>query len=84
VMREASSAGTSLTQRIPVDRGILLTADAVHQQQIELLVSDEALYGENTLHVVTGDAALLVKRHEVREVTADCARVSLTVLGIEK
>jgi hypothetical protein len=84
VMREASGAGASLTQRIPVDRGILLTADAIHQQQIELLVSDAALYNGNTLHVVTGDGALLVKLHAIREVTADCARVSLTVLGIEK
>jgi hypothetical protein len=84
VMREAPSAAAGVTQRMPVDRGILLTADAMHQPQIELLVSDASLYDASTLHVVTGDGALLVKLDALLEVTADCARVRLTVQGIEK
>lgn len=83
VMREASDAAAGLTQRMPVDRGILLTPQALHQPHIELLVSDVALYDENLLHVVTGEGALLVEREALLEVTADCARLRFKVLGID-
>jgi hypothetical protein len=82
-MRETPGAGMRLTQRMPVDRGILLTADATHQKQVELLVSDAALYGEGILHVVTPDGALSVTFGAVLESTADCARVSLLVQSVE-
>ncbi len=83
VMREAAETGNRVTQRMPVDRAILLTPDAMRQPQIELLVSDAALYGDATLHVVTSDGALLVKRSAVEEINADCARIRLAVLGVE-
>jgi hypothetical protein len=83
VMREAPGADTRVTQRMPVDRGILLTADALHQKQIELLVSDAALYCEGILHVVLNDGALSVTFGGVLESAADCARVSLVVHGVE-
>jgi hypothetical protein len=84
VMREATGAAARLTQRMPVDRAILLTADAARQKEIELLVSDASLYGEGPLHVLAGDSTLLVSLREVLETSADCARISLTVLGLDK
>lgn len=83
VMREATDAAASVTQRMPVDRGILLTPQAMHQPHLEMLVSDAALYGENTLHVVTSEGAMLVARDALLEITADCARLRFKVLGID-
>lgn len=82
VMRD-TGASMRITQRMPVDIGILLTADVAHQKEIELLVSDAALFGTGDLHFIGGDIELLVKVEEVLEVTADCARIRFTVLRIE-
>jgi len=84
VMRESPLSGNvRITQRMPIDRGLLLTADAAHQKEIDVLVSDAALYGAGNVHVLTDDSALLVKLREVLEVTADCTRISFTVLSAE-
>lgn len=82
VMRDATSS-VRITQRMPIDHAILLTSDAVHQKEIELLVSDAAIYGVGNVHVHAGDSVLLVKLHDVLEVTSDCTRIRFTVLSIE-
>jgi hypothetical protein len=84
VMREVAHAGTHIAQRMPVDLGILLSSNAAQQQEIALLVSDAGLYRDGNLHVLTGDGVLLVTLREILEVTADCAHLRLTVLGVEK
>jgi hypothetical protein len=81
-MRDATSS-VRITQRMPIDHAILLTSDAVHQKEIELLVSDAAIYGVGNVHVHAGDSVLLVKLHDVLEVTSDCTRIRFTVLSIE-
>jgi hypothetical protein len=84
VMRDAS-AGRDMrtTQRMPVDRAMLLTAQAAQQKEIELLVGDAALYGEVDMHVLAGDSVLLVRLKQVLETNAACARICFTVMGIE-
>lgn len=82
VMRDATGS-VRITQRMPIDHAILLTPDATHQKEIELLVSDAALYGVGNVHVHAGDSVLLVKLHDVLEVTSDCTRIRFTVLSIE-
>lgn len=82
VMRDATSS-VRITQRMPIDHAILLTRDAANQKEIELLVSDAAIYGAGNVHVHVGDSVLLVKLHDVLEVTSDCTRIRFTVLSIE-
>ncbi len=84
VMRDASgAAGMQITQRIPVDRAILLTADALRQKEIELLVSDAALYDAGNVYVLIGDRVLLVRLREVLESNVAYARICFTVVGLE-
>lgn len=84
VMRQVARAGLNISQRMPIELGILLSADAAQQKEIELLVSDAELYREGNLYVPTADGVLLVALRDVLEVTADCARIGLTVLGVER
>lgn len=84
VMRQVARAGLNISQRMPIELGILLSADAAQQKEIELLVSDAELYREGNLYVPTADGVLLVALRDVLELTADCARIGLTVLDVEK
>lgn len=84
VMREMSAGQAErTTQRFPVDRAILLTGDARHQAEIELLVNDVAPYREGRLHALIGEDVLLVSLARVAETTDFCTRVALTVLGTD-
>ena len=84
IMRE-DYADTSLriTQRMPLDQGILLTADAANQKDIEVLVADPTRYDEGSVHMTVGDHVLLLHIQDVVEKTDACARVRFTVVGIE-
>jgi len=83
VMRDTSGKNTRITQRMPIDRGVLLTAHALRQKDIDLLVSDAALYSVGNVQVLIGDSVLTVKLREVLEVAVDCTRINFTVLGVE-
>lgn len=72
-----------ITQRMPVDRAILLTENAVQKNEIELLVSEAAPYRENELHVQVEDAVLRVSYLRVVEANDFCTRVCMTVHGVE-
>jgi hypothetical protein len=84
MMREDPSVSNArITQRMPFDRAILLTADAVHQKEIEILVTDVALYGMGNVFMLVGDYVLKLQFEEVMEKTATCSRIRFTVLGVE-
>lgn len=84
VMRESPpGANIRITQRLPVDHAILLTAEAAHQSEIELLVGDPTVYREGNVHVLFGDTALLVKLREVVMAAVDCTCIRCAVLSVE-
>ncbi len=83
MMREdVSGKGGSITQRMPLDTAILLTPDAVRQTSVELLVSDAGLYETGNVHMLLGDAALILQLSHVLEKNSTCARLGFTVLGL--
>ena len=85
IMRE-DYAETSLriTQRMPLDKGILLTADALNQTDIEVLISDPTRYDdEGSVHMTVGERVLMLQMLDVAEKTDACARVRFTVVAIE-
>ena len=84
IMREdTSSTNMRLTQRMPLDHAILLTADAATQKEVEVLVGDAARYDEGNVHMLVGDCVLLLQIQDVVEKNDACARISFTVMGIE-
>ncbi len=83
MMREdAGSHDNHITQRMPIDSAILLTPDAAHQQAVELLVTDAALYDAGNVHMLLGDAVLILQFREVLEKSSACTRIGFAVLGI--
>ena len=85
MMREdASPKNMRLTQRMPLDHTILLTADAANQKEVEVLVRDDSRYDdEGSVHMLVGDTVLLLQIQDVVEKNNGCARISFTVIGIE-
>lgn len=85
VMREDyAEEPLRITQRMPMDRAILLTANPVEQTEIELLVSDPLRYDDETsVHMTVGDRVLSLQLLNVVEKTDACARVRFTVDGVE-
>jgi hypothetical protein len=84
VMRESPlSEHSSITERMPVDHAMLLTADAARQNEIELLVSNAAPYNRRRLHVMTSDGVLLVRLKNIIEGFPECARIRLEILSVE-
>ena len=85
MMREESSASDlRITQRIPLDHALLLTANPAGQQEIELLIEDIAPYEGGQMHVLCGGRVLRIEIKEVREKLAACSRAVFTVLGLEE
>ena len=84
IMRE-DFADTDLrvTQRMPLDRAILLTADAANQQEIEVLVADATRYDEGTVHMLLGAQVLSLQILNIEEKSESCARISFTLMGVE-
>ena len=72
-----------VTQRMPLDHAILLTADAAQQKGVEVLVRNAASYSTGNVHMLAGESVLLLQFNEVLEKNAACARISFNVLGIE-
>lgn len=82
MMREDTSRTLRVTQRMPLDHAILLTADTA-QQSVEVLVRNAAAYSTGNVHMLAGESVLLLQFNEVMEKNAACARISFNVLGIE-
>lgn len=84
MMREEfAETNLRVTQRMPLDHAILLTADAVNQKEIEVLVRDATRYDEGSVHMLLAGAVLLLQIQDVVEKNDTCARISFTVIGIE-
>lgn len=85
VMREDyAEEPLRITQRIPMDRAILLTANPTEQQEVELLVADPLRYDEeSSVHMSVGERVLSLQILDVVEKTDACARVRFSVIGIE-
>jgi hypothetical protein len=84
IMREMrADQAARITQRLPVDRAILLTPEALRKSEIELLVTDTEPYYEGRLHALVDDTVLLVSLARVIETTDYCARIALTVHGAD-
>jgi hypothetical protein len=83
MMREDDSGNDHpITQRMPIDTALLLTPDAAHQQAVELLVTDAALYCSGNVHMLLGEAVLILQFKAVLENNTACARIGFTVMGI--
>ncbi len=84
IMREDyAETDLRITTRIPVDTGILLTADAANQKEIEVLVADATRYDEGSVHLMVGECVLLLQIQHVVEKNDTCARVSFAMVGVE-
>ena len=83
MMREDTSRTMRVTQRMPLDHAILLTADAAQQKGVEVLVRNATAYSTGNVHMLAGESVLLLQFNEVMEKNAVCARISFNVLGIE-
>ncbi len=84
ILREDYSAtDMRITQRMPLDKGIVLTADAINQTEIDVLISDPTRYDEGSVHMAIGEHVLTLQILDVAEKTDACARVRFTVIGVE-
>ena len=52
-------------------------------EEIEVLVYDETLYEAGNMHMLVGDEVLLLRYKELREKIVGCARICMTMLGLE-
>jgi hypothetical protein len=85
VMREDyAEEPLRITQRMPMDKAVLLTANPAEQAEIELLVADPLRYDDETsVHMSFGDRVLALQLLNVVEKTDACARVRFTVDKVE-
>jgi hypothetical protein len=84
MMREEPNASElRVTQRMPLEAAILLTPNPADCEEVELLVKDETPYEVGNVHMLAGDQVILLRHKELREKISGCARVCLTVLGLE-
>lgn len=84
MMREEPNASDlRVTQRMPLEQAVLLTPDPANREEIEVLVTDETLYEVGNVHMLADNQVILLRHKELREKIAGCARLCMTVLGLE-
>ena len=85
MMREDSSpSDLRITQRIPLDQALLLTANPASQQEIELLFENIAPYEGGQIHMLCSDGVLRLELKEVLEKLASSSRAVFHVLSVEE
>lgn len=79
--RQAPRLG--LSQRMQLDRAILLSADAAHQPELEILIRSGSFTNLEDVHMLAGTQHIVLRPKAVVERSAACERVTFTVLSVE-
>lgn len=74
-------AQVGLSQRVPLDFAILLTADVQAQSEAEVLVRSGSFTSMDNVYMLTSDKSLVLRPMAVVERNAACERVAFRVIG---
>ncbi len=80
---EERQAQMGISQRIPLDYAILLSADAVTQPEVEVLVRSGSFTSVEDVYMMTKSQLIVLRPKAVIERNAACERVAFKVVRVE-
>jgi hypothetical protein len=80
---EEREARVGISQRIPLDHAVLLSADAASQAEIEVLVRSGSFTSLDKVYMMTSSQVILLRPKAVVERNAACERVVFSVVKVE-
>ena len=76
-------ARMGVSQRIPLDHAVLLSADAASQSEIEVLIRSGSFTSLDNVYMMTGSQVIVLRPKAVVERSADCERVVFSVVRVD-